>query len=298
MNQEKYSLNWDTYSDHLRKTFYELMKSNELTDVTLVCDDRSQFKAHKIVLSACSAVFKSIIIDLPQKNSVIYLRGIQHEEMESILEYMYLGVATFYQERLNEFLNVAKNLEIKFFSISNEKPEIPDIQEYIELKTKQTNIDVKSKQSIDHLAKRTTEGMFDCTLCQKQFTKRNTLKNHIQSIHVGVKFPCNLCDYEATQHHHLKTHVETKHDSIKFSCDKCDHQLNSKDSLSKHIKYKHEGLNFACNLCDYETTQHQHLKSHVEAKHDSIKFSCDKCDHQLNSKDSLRKHQKIKHSIM
>ena len=29
---------------------------------------------------------------------------------------MYLGVATFYQERMNEFLNVAKNLEIKNIS--------------------------------------------------------------------------------------------------------------------------------------------------------------------------------------
>ena len=36
--------------------------------------------------------------------------------MESILEYMYLGVATFYQERMNEFLNVAQNLEIKEIS--------------------------------------------------------------------------------------------------------------------------------------------------------------------------------------
>merc|ERR1712208_243321 len=92
------------------------MKSDKLTDVTLVYDDKIQFKAHKIVLSACSTVFKSIINDLPQNNSVIYLRGVQHQEMESILEFMYLGVATFYQKRMNEFLNAAKNLEIKEIS--------------------------------------------------------------------------------------------------------------------------------------------------------------------------------------
>ena len=44
------------------------------------------------------------------------MRGIQHQEMESILEFIYLGVATFYQERMKEFLNVAKNLEIKEIS--------------------------------------------------------------------------------------------------------------------------------------------------------------------------------------
>ena len=34
---------------------------------------------------------------------------------------MYLGVATFYQERKNEFLNVAKSLEVKEISKDVEK---------------------------------------------------------------------------------------------------------------------------------------------------------------------------------
>ena len=131
MNQEKYNLNWQTYSDHLREMLHEMMKSNELTDVTLVCDDNTQFKAHKIVLSACSLVFKSIINNLSQSCSVIYLRGIQHQEMESILEFMYLGVATFYQERMNEFLDAAKNLEIKEISNDNVKLEEKSIEVYI-----------------------------------------------------------------------------------------------------------------------------------------------------------------------
>ena len=100
MDTEKCKINWHTYSDHLQNLLYEMKISDELTDVTLVCDDKKQYKAHKIVLSACSTVFKSIINNLPPNNSVIYLRGIQHQEMESILEFMYLGVATFYQERM------------------------------------------------------------------------------------------------------------------------------------------------------------------------------------------------------
>ena len=74
---------------------HEMMKSSYIADVTLVCDDKIQFKAHLIILSACSSVFKSIINDLSQNSSVIYLRGIQHQEMESILEFIYLGAATF-----------------------------------------------------------------------------------------------------------------------------------------------------------------------------------------------------------
>ena len=109
----KYNLNWDAYSDHLREKLNEMLKTNELTDVTLVCDDKKQFKAHRIILSACSEVFKSIIHPLPLNSSVIYLKGIQHQEMQSILEFLYLGEATLDEERMTEFLNVAKNLEIK-----------------------------------------------------------------------------------------------------------------------------------------------------------------------------------------
>ena len=40
-----------------------MIKSNEYTDVTLVCDDKRQFKANKMVLNDPSSVLKSIIND-------------------------------------------------------------------------------------------------------------------------------------------------------------------------------------------------------------------------------------------
>ena len=63
MNQEKFNLKWHTYTDHLREILKDMMCSNELTDVTLVSEDKKKFKAHKVVLSASSSVFKSIISD-------------------------------------------------------------------------------------------------------------------------------------------------------------------------------------------------------------------------------------------
>ena len=81
MSSETYNISWHTYSDHLRQMLHEMLKSDKLTDVTLVCDDKRQFKAHKIVLSACSKTFKFIIDDLPHSSSVIYLKGIQQQEM-------------------------------------------------------------------------------------------------------------------------------------------------------------------------------------------------------------------------
>ena len=110
---DKYTLKWHTFSKHLQSMFKDVYQEGRYTDVTLVSDDQTQFKAHKIVLSACSPVFKKIIDSNPSQHPLIYLRGIQSYEMESILQFMYLGEGKFYQERMREFVKVAKDLEVK-----------------------------------------------------------------------------------------------------------------------------------------------------------------------------------------
>ena len=116
-HQEKYTVTWHSYSDHLRDALTEMMTSSEFADVTLVTDEQKHIRAHRNILSAASPVFKSILkMDSKNANPVIYLRGIQHSEMESIMQFIYLGEARFYEERMSEFLTVSKNLEIKELS--------------------------------------------------------------------------------------------------------------------------------------------------------------------------------------
>ena len=135
MSQEQFTLNWHTYSDHLKDLMQILMQSNKSSDVTIVCEDKTRFKVHKFVINACSPVFQSIIDNLPEnEGSVVYLRGVFSQEMKSIIQFMYLGQATFYQNRMNEFLNVARSLEIKELSkdIEYENEDISQVQEKTE----------------------------------------------------------------------------------------------------------------------------------------------------------------------
>ena len=113
MHQEKYSLTWHSYSDHLKGLMKELMMNEDFSDVTLVTEDKKQIKANINILSACSPIFKGILKKEKNSNQIMYLRGIQFSEIESILQFIYLGEATFYEERMDEFLAVAKSLEIK-----------------------------------------------------------------------------------------------------------------------------------------------------------------------------------------
>ena len=57
MHPEQYSLSWHAYSDHLKNMMKELMMNEDLSDVTLVTEDKKQIKAHINILSACSPVF-------------------------------------------------------------------------------------------------------------------------------------------------------------------------------------------------------------------------------------------------
>ena len=106
-------LKWKDYPNYLQKMMKEMLTLDNFTDVTLVTDDRNQIKAHRSILSAFSPVFKSIF-DIKDVNNtpVVYLRGIQYSEIESILQFIYLGEAVFCGERLDEFLSVAKSLEM------------------------------------------------------------------------------------------------------------------------------------------------------------------------------------------
>ena len=91
---ERFNLQWPSYTNHLTLMFRELYSEAKFQDVTLICDDHTQLKAHKAVLSAFSPVFRSILGSHQQIHPIIFLRGIQYLEMELILKFMYFGETT------------------------------------------------------------------------------------------------------------------------------------------------------------------------------------------------------------
>ena len=110
---EKLDLDWHTFSDHLFSTSKSFMETKELADVTLISDDQKQLYAHKVFLSAGSEVFRNILINNTHKHPVIYLTNIKHQELEAILQFIYLGKATFYQDKMDDFITAAKYLKVK-----------------------------------------------------------------------------------------------------------------------------------------------------------------------------------------
>ena len=241
MSQEKFNLTWRTYTDHLREMLHDMMSSSELTDVTLVSDDQKKYKAHKVVLSASSSVFKSIISDTIFSRPIIYLRGIQSFEIESILQFIYLGEATFYQERMNEFINVAKNLEVKEISKDVDCNATDTSQNF--------NEDIESNEEVKVEKDQTKDENYILEQTGQTETKLRRYENG--------KF----------QHSSLTQHDPSTHERIRYHCDRCEKSYSKNQDLLRHIKSMHEGEKFQCNLCDSEYAHVQGLHRHKRTKH-------------------------------
>ena len=113
---EKYDLKWKTYPDKLVGVFKELGYKGYFADVTLVSDDQFQTKAHRVVLSACSPVLKTLLVNNPHSHPLLYLRGIKQTELQAILKFIYFGETQIFEDRINDFVSVAKDLEVKEIS--------------------------------------------------------------------------------------------------------------------------------------------------------------------------------------
>ncbi|XP_042207655.1 protein tramtrack, beta isoform-like isoform X3 [Homarus americanus] len=121
MDGELLSLKWNNH----RTTFYHvisgLRNKETYTDVTLACEGKF-YPVHKLVLSTCSEYFSDIFDRTPCKNPVIVLKDIQCQDLEFLLDYMYIGEVNVRQNELSSLIKAAECLRIKGLAVPDEEP--------------------------------------------------------------------------------------------------------------------------------------------------------------------------------
>ena len=113
MPQYNYNLKWKYLISNQKSSLSEMFKEKSFSDVTLVSDDQIPFPAHRYILSAFSPVLKNILLNNPHSHPLIFLRGVNHQELDSILQFIYLGKASVYHGNMRRFAQAAKDLQIK-----------------------------------------------------------------------------------------------------------------------------------------------------------------------------------------
>ena len=308
MDQDKYSLTWKTYSEHLKKMLSGMLHSDEYADVTLVCEDKKQLRAHKNILAACSPLFHELLQLDKGSASIVYLRGVFHSEMESLLNFIYLGETSIEVERTGVFLSTAKCLEIRELcsNIKEDEFESKNISGYkLENVENDDNQACTSKTSISEEDMKLNEKPLGLeTVSQEECSPQKTRKYHGRKpykhndiIKFGNKFKCVQCGklYQGPSgRSHAIEHKKAVH-GVKYSCDQCTYMSGAKAELQRHIKAVHEGIRLACDQCDRDFSTRAGLRGHINAIHKGIKFSCDQCDYQTVEKRHLTVHIKGLH---
>jgi len=109
---EKFCLRWNDFETNISKAFKDIREEKDFFDVTLACDD-DQISAHKVILSACSPFFRTILKRNKHEHPLLYLKGVQFSDLQAVLNFMYHGEVNVAQEDLNTFLAVAEDLKVK-----------------------------------------------------------------------------------------------------------------------------------------------------------------------------------------
>ena len=112
MSSEKFSLKWNDFEKNISGALKELKDEDDLYDVTLACGD-DEVSAHKVILSACSPFFKTVLRRHKHHHPLLYLHGFSFSDLQSVLSFMYLGEVSVAQDQLNSFLAIAEELQVK-----------------------------------------------------------------------------------------------------------------------------------------------------------------------------------------
>ncbi|XP_042216704.1 signaling mucin HKR1-like isoform X2 [Homarus americanus] len=122
MEEGLLSLKWNNHKSTFFHVLSTLREKHTYTDVTLACDGRL-YPAHKFVLSTCSEYFSDIFTSTTGNNIVIVLKDVRRQDLEYLLDYMYLGQVDVAQSELSSLIKTAECLRIKGLAIPDDEPQ-------------------------------------------------------------------------------------------------------------------------------------------------------------------------------
>ena len=239
-------MKWNDFKTTVSNSFGILREEKDFFDVTLVSDDERQIPAHKLVLSACSDFFKSILRNNSHSHPLLYLSGIHSTNLSLILDYIYQGEVQIYQEHLDTFLEVAQKLKIEGLitgaeenSSQHVKPEYTLDESLISreedlyisgVETTDQNVGVKIKKqksentiAVSVMDNSQVEGKI-----QEILTKEDGL------------YLCNVCGYKKKDKQDMVRHIETHIEGLSYPCSVCDKTFRSRNSLNVHKSTYHK----------------------------------------------------------
>ena len=247
---EKYCLQWNDFQTTVSNSFKIFRQEEDFFDVTLVTDDEVQMSAHKLILSACSSFFKTILKKNPHPNPLIYLHGVDSTNLGYILDYIYHGEVQLFQEHLDPFMDKAQTLGISGLISSGEdrvgeaceeqntivvKKEEECVAETTRRLEEEFNIESKSRQSGRSEA---AESIKTVAVTGDNFDLKKTINQMITWD--NDSYICKPCGRMGKDLSNMKKHAEIHIEGLSYECPHCDKTFRSKNAIQKHNSRSHK----------------------------------------------------------
>ena len=282
-------LQHQNFTDAYASVFQDLRNSQELVDVTLACDDET-IEAHKVVISACSPFFRHILSRITNAQPFIFLKGVHHKDLKSLIDFIYLGETRVAAEDLKRFFKTARELKIAGLvedDIFRDPIETKKVDISFPIKNTKTNIEETLEQ--DELT------LWKCIECNYTFSDETDLKFHLEmnhtkntvkeekeyvsrskrkSTHTARDNSFQMINYDVWRIETSKRMQEFK-DPLKgklWRCIECG-TIKTKFKIECHIEthIKELGLfSYACRECGKTTKTRKPMLLHVD-QHKKIK---------------------------
>ena len=275
----KFNIGWNSFQSHLEETSKELYTGGHFADCTLVSDDMIPTQAHKIVLSSASIVFKQLLMLNPNSNTnpVLFLKGVKHEELKSILQFIYCGETHVHKDRFDKFILATNDLDIKGLSRSfdNYWPINPGGWSK---QTSGTNVTVNIQPSVEIQEGNNTLASL-INLDTKEIIKCKEVKNeknpggstiNLDSFNLEIGDTYSQTSGDATiavGNKNTNTNPVSGGGGTRSQCPKCLETFSRKENMIRHYQSRHEGVKHPCQHCGKWFSSRRSYKFHLRTKH-------------------------------
>ncbi|KAI9558769.1 hypothetical protein GHT06_015558 [Daphnia sinensis] len=105
-------IRWNNFPVTVSSSLEALRNNGDLVDTSLFCEGH-RFLAHRVVLSATSNYFRQIFKEISSPNVAIVLSGLNYQDIDALLTFIYSGEVSLCDAQLPSFLKTAETLQVK-----------------------------------------------------------------------------------------------------------------------------------------------------------------------------------------
>ncbi|XP_075038683.1 zinc finger and BTB domain-containing protein 41 [Mixophyes fleayi] len=145
----------------------------------------------------------------------------------------------------------------------------------------------------EHMILHSQDKPFKCTYCDEQFKSRFKRLKHQEKYHLGP-FPCDICGRQFNDSGNLKRHIEYTHGGKrKWTCFICGKSVRERTTLKEHLRIHSGEKPHLCSICGQNFRHGSSYRLHLRVHHDDKRYECDECGKTFIRHDHLTKHKKI-----